>query len=134
MLKGPREKTHYSNSEYSLQISRNFYLVTVEPEDERRLLVTVVDLARQVEHAADVDKHLAVAQDPGRWHCKRERERVKWCRRSFYYSRGKRPQNCQNVSDNCKLNATLAARRNSRIESMLFLKLIEARVGGAKTI
>ena len=75
MLKGPREKTHYSNSEYGLQISRNFYLVTVEPEDERRLLVTVVDLARQVEHAADVDKHLAVAQDPGRWHCKRERER-----------------------------------------------------------
>lgn len=46
------------------------YLVTVEPEDEGGLLVSVVDLARQVEHAADVDKHLAVAQDPGRGHCK----------------------------------------------------------------
>ena len=42
----------------------------MEPEDERGLLVSVVDLARQVEHAADVDKHLAVAQDFGRWHCK----------------------------------------------------------------
>ena len=46
------------------------YLVPMEPEDERGLLVSVVDLARQVEHAADVDKHLAVAQDFGRWHCK----------------------------------------------------------------
>ena len=41
----------------------------MEPEDEGGLLVAVVDLARQVEHAADVDKHLAVAQDPGHWHC-----------------------------------------------------------------
>ena len=42
----------------------------MEPEDEGGLLETVVDLTSEVEHAADVDKHLAVAQDPRRWHCK----------------------------------------------------------------
>ena len=49
------------------------HLVAVEPEDEGGLLVPVVDLARQVEHAADVDEDLAVAQDPRHWHCNQEK-------------------------------------------------------------
>ena len=57
------------------------YLVAVGPEDEGGLLEAVVDLAGQVEHAPHVDKHLAVAQDPRRWHCREK------CCHSFYYNR-----------------------------------------------
>ena len=42
----------------------------MEPEDEGGLLEAVVDLASQVEHAADVDKHFGTTDDVGSSLCK----------------------------------------------------------------
>ena len=65
MVRGAQRRGALFESETS-----SMYLVSMEPEDEGGLLEAVVDLAGQVEHAPHVDKHLAVAQDPRRWHCK----------------------------------------------------------------
>ena len=95
------------------------YLVAMEPEDEGGLLEAVVDLAGQVEHAADVDKHLAVAQDPRRWHCKEKKV-------SFVLLQSKESGrglfNCQSLSDNRRLNATKFSRKIESSHYFILLK------------
>ena len=94
-----------------IRIGNQQYLVSMEPEDEGGLLEAVVDLASEVEHAADVDKHLAVAQDPRRWHCKETKV-------SFVLLQSKESGrglfNCQSLSDNRRLNATKFSHQNRK--------------------
>ena len=94
-----------------IRIGNLTYLVAMEPEDEGGLLEAVVDLAGQVEHAPHVDKHLAVAQDPRRWHCNETKV-------SFVLLQSKESGrglfNCQSLSDNRRLNATKFSHQNRK--------------------